>query len=115
MQTTSDDQLRDIRKHLLARSAELDGRVRRVHDDLRRESAPLPRDDPDAAIVLENDEILHAIDDSANAELALISRALERLETGTYGTCEKCGEKIEAERLRVVPYAVACGRCLPGD
>ena len=114
MHTPSDDQLRDIRSHLLARSAELDDRVHRVHEDLRRESAPLPRDHPDAAIVLENDEILHAVDDAANAELAQISRALERLEAGTYGTCEKCGEKIETERLRVVPYADACRDCSPG-
>jgi DnaK suppressor protein len=113
MHTPGDDQLRDIRGHLLARSAELDDRVRRVNEDLGRNSAPVHRDHPDAAIVMENDEILHAVGDSASAEIGLISRALQRLEAGTYGTCERCGEKIEAERLRVVPYADVCRRCSP--
>jgi len=88
--------------------------MRRVHDDLRRESTPLPRDFPDAAIVVENDEILQAIDETARVELEQIERAMERLEAGTYGTCETCGEKIDAERLRVVPHAVACRHCAPG-
>jgi DnaK suppressor protein len=113
MQTTSDDLLRVFRDQLLARSAELGERVRRVHDDLRRETVPLPRDAPDAAIVMENDEILQALDEAARAELRQIERALERLEAGTYGTCGTCGENIDAERLRVVPYAVACRNCAP--
>jgi DnaK suppressor protein len=113
MHTSNDEQLRATRARLLARSAELGERVRRVHDDLRRESVPLPRDAPDAAIVLENDEILQAIDESARGELRQIERALERLEAGTYGTCEKCGGKIDADRLRAVPFAAACRSCAP--
>jgi RNA polymerase-binding transcription factor DksA len=53
------------------------------------------------------------VNESARAELGQIERALERLETGTFGTCEICGEKIDAERLRVVPYTGACRRCAP--
>lgn len=115
MHPDTDEQLRDIRSRLMARSMELSDRVHRVHDNLRRKSVPLPRDAPDAAIVLENDEILHAVDEAARTELAQIDRAVERLETGTYGTCETCGQKIEPERLRVVPYAVACRRCALKD
>jgi len=113
MHIDKDEQLRAIRGRLLARSAELGERMHRVHDDLRRESVPLPRDAPDAAIVMENDEILKAVDEAARAEIAHIQHAVERLEAGTYGTCETCGEKIETERLRVVPYAVACRHCAP--
>lgn len=113
MHIGSDEKLRVTREGLLARGAELRDRVRRVHDDLRGKVAPLPRDAPDAAIVLENDEILHAIDESARSELVQIERALERLEAGTYGVCERCSEPIEAERLRVVPYAVRCRHCAP--
>jgi RNA polymerase-binding transcription factor DksA len=109
----TDDGLRAIRDRLVSRSKELSERIRRVHDDLGRESTPLPRDLPDAAIVLENDEILQAVDEAARAELAQIERASERLEAGTYGTCETCGGEIGAERLRIVPYAVTCRRCAP--
>jgi len=113
MLKTSDEQLRTIRDRLLARGAELNERLSRVDADLRRESVPLPCDAPDAAIVMENDEILRALDESARAELGQIERALERLEDGTYGVCARCGKKIDAERLRIVPYAIACRRCAP--
>jgi RNA polymerase-binding transcription factor DksA len=39
--------------------------------------------------------------------------AVGRLEAGTYGSCETCGEKLEPAQLRVDPYAVACRRCAP--
>jgi len=113
MQIMIDDQLRSTRERLLARSTELRERVSRVHDDLRRESTPLPRDAPDAAIVMENDEILRAIDETAHTELRQIDRALERIEAGTYPLCEGCGAVIDAERLRAVPYATRCRDCAP--
>ena len=111
MHITKDDDLRAIRNGLLAREAELRDRVHRVHEDLRREVTPLPRDAPDAAIVIENDEILQAIDETARSELREIERALERLEAGTYGLCDRCGERIDVDRLRAVPYTVHCRSC----
>jgi len=111
MNTISDDALRSARERLLARGAELRERVRRIESDLRRSAAPLPRDAPDAAIVLENDEILQAIDETARRELHLIDHALERLDVGTFAICEMCGEPIEAERRHIVPYATYCREC----
>jgi DnaK suppressor protein len=111
MHNITDDTLRSIREGLLARDTELRERIRRVQDDLRRQVTPLPRDAPDAAIVMENDEILQAVDESARSELRLIGRALERVEAGTYGTCEACGKRIDAARLRAIPYALNCQHC----
>jgi DnaK suppressor protein len=37
--------------------------------------------------------------------------ARARLGTGTYGTCERCGEAIAAERLAVRPEARTCVAC----
>jgi RNA polymerase-binding transcription factor DksA len=113
MQTISDEKLRSIREGLLARDAELRERVQRIQNDLRREVTPLPRDAPDAAVVMENDQVLQALDESARSELRQIARALERLEAGTYGLCEKCARRIDADRLRAVPYAVQCQNCAP--
>ena len=111
MHTLTDETLRSIRAVLLAREAELRDRVRRVEDDLRREVTPLPQDAPDAAVILENDEILQAVEETARGELRQIERALERLEAGTYGVCDECGKRIEEERLRAVSYAVHCRDC----
>lgn len=43
--------------------------------------------------------------------LAQINAALERLDAGTYGTCQRCGKEIGARRLEAVPYAVLCIDC----
>jgi RNA polymerase-binding transcription factor DksA len=109
----NDDDLRAIREGLVSRETELRDRIRRVQDDLSRREAPLPKDAPDAAVVIENDEILHAVDETARGEIQQIERALERLEAGTYGLCEQCGEAISADRLRAVPYAIHCRICAP--
>jgi len=111
MNTVSDDKLRGTRAWLLARATELRGRIERVEADLRRASAPLPRDAPDAAIVLENDEILQAIGESARREFVQIEHALERLESGDFAHCEVCNAEIDADRLTVVPYTTRCVRC----
>ena len=111
MHIAHDDNLRSIREGLLARGEELRNRARRVQEDLRRDFTPLPRDAPDAAIVMENDEVLEAVHESARSELRQIERALARLEAGTYGLCQDCGRRIEAGRLRVVPYALRCQSC----
>jgi DnaK suppressor protein len=111
MKQLTDDSLRAARTHLLGRSAELRDRLQRVQSDLRREREPLSRDAPDAAIQVENDEVLRAVDDAARAELAHIDAALERIETGRFASCESCGGTIEAERLAVVPYATECSTC----
>ncbi|NIR37045.1 MAG: hypothetical protein GWN07_13970, partial [Actinobacteria bacterium] len=40
-----------------------------------------------------------------------VERALERVEEGTYGICESCGESIPVARLEVLPYATTCVSC----
>jgi DnaK suppressor protein len=37
-----------------------------------------------------------------------VDRALRRLDRGTYGSCELCGEAIEPSRLEAVPFARYC-------
>jgi RNA polymerase-binding transcription factor DksA len=46
--------------------------------------------------------------EQVEAELADVARALERLNDGTYGTCEACGEPIGDERLEALPAARFC-------
>jgi RNA polymerase-binding protein DksA len=49
-----------------------------------------------------------AILERTESQLADVERALDRLEAGTYGTCEACGEPIGAARLRARPAARLC-------
>jgi RNA polymerase-binding transcription factor DksA len=43
--------------------------------------------------------------------LKLIERALDKIQSGTYGYCEICGIKIDRERLEEVPYVRYCIDC----
>jgi RNA polymerase-binding protein DksA len=43
--------------------------------------------------------------------LADVEAALRRMDTGTYGRCERCGEPIADERLEALPAARLCLRC----
>lgn len=48
-----------------------------------------------------------------NAEdlIAQIDAALSRIDQGSYGICERCGQPIPEERLEAKPYAAYCIGC----
>jgi RNA polymerase-binding transcription factor DksA len=46
--------------------------------------------------------------EQVQAELAAVDRALQRLDEGTYGTCDVCGHSITDERLAVMPATRFC-------
>jgi RNA polymerase-binding transcription factor DksA len=46
--------------------------------------------------------------EQVEAELADVAHALERLDQGTYGICEACGQPIGDERLEALPAARFC-------
>jgi RNA polymerase-binding transcription factor DksA len=60
----------------------------------------------DAALERES-EVLATID----ALSYQVRDALARVEDGSYGTCERCGEAIAMARLEQLPYAVTCAKC----
>lgn len=47
----------------------------------------------------------------ARADLEELDAAAGRREAGTYGVCERCGERLSAERLEARPAARTCVRC----
>ena len=49
--------------------------------------------------------------DNAKLQLTMVQEAMERLEDGTYGICESCGQPIDLDRLRAMPAATTCVRC----
>ncbi|NMA92045.1 MAG: hypothetical protein GX973_02840 [Firmicutes bacterium] len=52
-----------------------------------------------------------ALQEQELGHLREIEEALERIEGGRYGLCLRCGQKIEPERLKVVPEAPLCVDC----
>jgi DnaK suppressor protein len=54
---------------------------------------------------------LTALDEQGRREMAAIQAALARIDAGTYGICDTCGETISAERLKAIPMARRCVSC----
>lgn len=44
-------------------------------------------------------------------ELSAVGEALDRIASGSYGTCEECEGEIPYERLKAIPYTKYCVRC----
>ena len=56
-------------------------------------------------------EIDYSLEEVAQEGLAAITRALERIEGGGFGSCVSCGRPIAAERLAALPWASLCIDC----
>jgi DnaK suppressor protein len=54
---------------------------------------------------------LTALDEQGRREMEAIQAALARIDAGTYGICETCGETISAARLTAMPAACRCVAC----
>ena len=43
--------------------------------------------------------------------LEQVDEALERMDSGAYGLCGRCGEEIDFARLKAIPQATLCMSC----
>lgn len=64
-----------------------------------------------AADEVEEYSTLLSIEHSLELKLKNIDLALEKIEKGQYGRCEKCGKEIAEDRLKVSPEARLCLKC----
>lgn len=94
-------------------------------EDVRRQLSDLGAD-PDAES-FENTDFDFGFADSAQStaernrvlvvieglreRLIDINAAIDKLEAGTFGSCENCGNEIGAERLEALPHTRLCTNC----
>lgn len=67
--------------------------------------------DPEGATIAFERSQLDALARQARTNLTEIDAAFERLDRGTYGTCESCGRAIGEGRLEARPTARLCIGC----
>jgi DnaK suppressor protein len=101
------------------------GALYSLREDLRKQLADLGAD-PDedslaegtfdfgfadsAQSTAERGKVL-ALVDRLRDQLRDVERALVKIDKGTYGTCDRCGEPISRERLDALPYSTLCVKC----
>ena len=68
-------------------------------------------DEGDLAALHENSELMSLLNEMDQQRLEKITKALARINQGTYGICQRCGGRIPIERLMVLPYTELCIAC----
>jgi DnaK suppressor protein len=101
---TARDRLMRLRESLL--------QMRGDHRDGEAELLGVRETDPGDAAAAEGGAIpLDSLNGAEQQQLVEVDQALGRIVRGEYGTCERCGEDIDARRLEVVPWTRRCFPC----
>ena len=103
-------------KDLLDQERERLGGIKAELDDLRDQSKPDAVEELSSNSTHQADVATETFDrekdltilDNIEGELADVEHALQRLDDGTYGTCEACGKPIGDDRLEAMPAARFC-------
>lgn len=100
-----------IRTRLMELRERIAARHSRIDKHINRRDEPLPPDSAERASELANRETLEQLGEGTEVELRQIDRALSRLDAGSYGACEQCGNPIAKARLEMLPFATHCITC----
>lgn len=100
--------LAELRSLLLRLREENDDDLRRAREALADLSSNGLLVDPSMREVSTNAEYLL---EDASTIITKIVAALDRMDSGAYGTCTSCGQAIPIGRLRVRPYEPTCVHC----
>jgi len=91
--------------HALIQEAE-----KAVNGMVQEHNADFP--DPTDRASLESDRnFLLRIKDRERKLITKVKEALDRIENGTFGTCESCGKPVSEKRLMVRPVTTECIEC----
>ncbi|HUK95221.1 MAG TPA: TraR/DksA C4-type zinc finger protein [Gaiellaceae bacterium] len=106
-----------FRRRLLDDRARAEGALAYLHEDnpgsMEDETQEIPSDNHpgDVATITFDREIDYTLEENEERLLAEIDSALQRIDDGTFGVCQACGNPIGAERLEAVPYTTQCIDC----
>jgi acetoin utilization protein AcuB len=83
-----------------------------ARDRSRTEQRREPGDLADAASLRTDEQMSEALEAAKTRRLAALDLALERAARGRFGFCDRCGGRIPVARLRALPGAATCMRCM---
>ena len=100
--------LNAAKQNLLKLKEEYETRIDKIEDHLQNPQDDLNEHWEDQAISYRQNDMRQNLKSEAQQSLIYVENALSRIENGTYGECEVCGEPIEEQRLEALPYATLC-------
>jgi len=108
-------EITDLKDRLLHERAELDEQLTTIEDtsfaatqsDLSGDVG-LDDESADAGTATFEREKDLSIEQNVRDLQQKIDRALERIDAGTFGVCERCGKPIEKARVKALPYVSLC-------
>lgn len=104
------EQIDYFRKKLEAMSQDLLQEAEKTIHDMTDSTENYP--DPTDRASAESDRSFELrIRDRERKLIAKIREAIERIDDGTYGICEECGEEISVKRLEARPVTTQCIDC----
>ncbi len=108
-------EIAELRDQLATEANELRAEIERAESDIanRLGDAVIDAGDDQADVGAKAHEREHELALAYNARelLAQAERALGRIDAGTYGSCESCGEPVGKARLQAFPRATLCVSC----
>jgi len=102
--------LRRLHADAETRITTLEHELRALFEATRSSNADDEHDPEGATIAFERAQLI-AVRDAARRQLADAQAALQRIDEGTYGLCERCSRPIPAQRLAARPTATTCVGC----
>ena len=104
--------LRQYRRRLVAILEELGAKVEHLEDAvLRADHDPSPDEPDEFGADNYHQEFQIGLIENEEEILREVYDAIDRIDEGTYGICDRCEEPIPPRRLEVLPYASRCVEC----
>ena len=106
---TAKQELLQLQAQLVALDEEADERLSTMLEEEVDDESFDQRPADTASVTLDRSLDL-SLQGNTERMLEHVDRALDKIEEGTYGLCDRCGQPIEEGRLEAKPYATLCMR-----
>jgi DnaK suppressor protein len=100
-----------FKKILFKEREQIVGEVKQIYESSREMGQDGTQDIGDEAANIYNKQVLLSLNENERQRLQEVDESLDRIQNGTYGICEECGEPIGLKRLEVRPVAKYCVPC----
>lgn len=90
---------------------EFEKQLETIRSSVKEVNVDVSGDDIDKAQADTASTLIESLSGRVRMKVIKIERALKKLNEGTFGECEQCGELINEKRLLIIPDTETCIEC----